>query len=73
MTLDDGTPIEAGKNYRVAGWATVGAQSTGAPVWDVVADYLRDRKQVTVDKLETPRLTGVKGNPGIADYAGGYF
>jgi sulfur-oxidizing protein SoxB len=34
---------------------------------------LRDRKQVTIDKLETPMLTGVKGNPGIADYPGGYY
>ena len=73
LTLANGRGIEAGKNYRVAGWATVGAQSPGAPVWEVVADYLRDRKQVTIDKLETPMLTGVKGNPGIADYAGGYY
>ena len=73
MTLANGRSIEDSKNYRVAGWATVGAQSSGAPVWDVVADYLRDRKQITIDKLETPKLTGVKGNPGIADYAGGYF
>ncbi|MEP1472936.1 MAG: thiosulfohydrolase SoxB [Halieaceae bacterium] len=73
MTLANGRSIEDGKGYRVAGWATVGAQSTGAPVWEVVADYLRDRKQVSIDKLETPKLTGIKGNPGIADYAGGYF
>lgn len=73
LTLADGRGIEASKNYRVAGWATVGAKSPGAPVWEVVAEYLRDQKQVAIDKLETPLLTGVKGNPGIADYAGGYF
>ena len=70
MTLSNGTKIDAGKNYRVAGWATVGSKSPGAPVWEVVAEYLRDRKTVRVDDLESPVLTGIKGNPGIADYRG---
>jgi sulfur-oxidizing protein SoxB len=73
LTLANGKAIEAGKNYRVAGWATVAAQSTGAPVWEVVAEYLRHKKNVTIDKLETPALKGVKGNPGIADYQGSFF
>ena len=38
MQLDDGTRIEASKNYKVAGWATVGSQSEGPPIWDVVAN-----------------------------------
>ncbi len=70
MQLANGKPIEAGKTYKVAGWATVGSQSEGAPVWEVVADYLRDKKTVQVNMLETPLLKGVSGNPGIADYAG---
>jgi len=70
LTLASGKAIEADKTYRVAGWATVGSQSEGAPIWEVVADYLRDKKTVQVDKLETPLLKGVAGNPGIADYAG---
>jgi sulfur-oxidizing protein SoxB len=69
MTLDDGTKIDADKKYMVSGWATVGAKSPGRPVWDVVADYLRDQKTVKIKKLNTPKLVGVKGNPGIADYA----
>jgi sulfur-oxidizing protein SoxB len=72
LTLSDGKAIEAGKSYRVAGWATVGAQSPGAPVWEVVADYLRDRKTVRVDRVESPVLKGVSANPGIADYPGGF-
>jgi sulfur-oxidizing protein SoxB len=68
MTLDDGTLVEARKQYTVSGWATVGSQSPGRPIWDVVADYLRDRKTVKIDKLNTPKLVGVEGNPGIADY-----
>lgn len=70
MTLDDGTPVEAGKRYMVSGWATVGSQAPGRPIWDVVADYLRDKKTVKLEKLNTPRLVGAQGNPGIADYPG---
>jgi len=70
MRLDDGTPIDAGKSYKVAGWATVGAKSPGAPVWDVVADYLRSKKTISIKKLNTPKLKNVTGNPGIADYEG---
>ena len=68
MTLDDGSAIDAGKKYIVSGWATVGSKSPGRPIWDVVADYLRDQKTVKIKKLNTPKLVGVKGNPGIAEY-----
>jgi sulfur-oxidizing protein SoxB len=70
MTLDDGTPVEAGKNYRVAGWATVGSQAPGPPIWDVVAEYLRDAKVAKIERLNTPVLKGVANNQGIADYPG---
>ena len=66
MQLDDGTPIEAAKNYKVAGWATVGSQSPGAPIWDVVADYLRREDTARIKKLNTPKIKNVAGNPGIA-------
>jgi len=69
MRLDDGTLIEAGKSYRVAGWATVGAQSEGRPVWDVTADYLRGRENIQLNQLNTPILKGVEDNAGIADYS----
>ncbi len=68
MRLPDGSPIAADKTYKVAGWATVGAQSDGAPVWDVVAEYLRDRKTIRVERLNTPVLRNVGDNPGLADY-----
>jgi sulfur-oxidizing protein SoxB len=66
MQLDDGTRIEASKNYKVAGWATVGSVSTGPPIWDVVADYLRRSDTARITKLNTPKLKNVAGNPGIA-------
>lgn len=66
MVLDDGTKIEADKNYIVAGWATVGSKAPGAPIWDVVADYLRTKKVAKVTKLNTPKIVGMEGNPGLA-------
>jgi sulfur-oxidizing protein SoxB len=68
MRLADGAAVSAGKTYRVSGWATVGAQSDGAPIWDVVAEYLRDKKTVRVDQLNTPELKNVGSNPGLSDY-----
>ncbi|MCK5365854.1 MAG: thiosulfohydrolase SoxB, partial [Gammaproteobacteria bacterium] len=69
LTLDNGDSVEAGKSYKVAGWATVGSQSPGPPVWDVVAEYLRDQKVAKIAKLNTPKLVNVAGNPGISDYS----
>lgn len=66
MQLDDGKPIEAARSYKVAGWATVGSQSPGAPIWDVVAGYLRREDTARIRKLNTPKLKNVSGNPGMA-------
>jgi len=68
MRLDNGKPIDADKTYKVAGWATVNAPAPGQPIWDVVAEYLRDVKTVKVDKLNTPKLKNVADNPGVAEY-----
>jgi len=66
LESSSGQKIEADKDYRVAGWATVGSQSTGPAIWDVVADHLRDIRLVSLDEIETPLLRGVDGNPGMA-------
>ena len=68
MTLDNGERIDANKSYTVSGWATVGAKSDGPVIWDVVAEYLRDKQVARIDKLNTPILKNVAGNPGIAEY-----
>ncbi len=66
MQLDNGVAIEASKKYKVAGWATVGSQSLGAPIWDVVAEYLRSQKVAMLSKINTPKLKNISGNPGYA-------
>lgn len=68
MTLDSGEKIEANKTYRVAGWATVGSKSPGPPVWDVVAQHIREHKNIRVDRLNTPKLKNLGDNPGVSDY-----
>ena len=70
MELDNGKPIDASRSYKVAGWATVGSESPGPPVWDVVADYLKARKTIRVDRVNTPKLRNVSGNPGLSQYSG---
>ena len=60
-----GKPLEAGKKYKVAGWAPVAEGAKGEPVWDVVARYLRDKKTITPRKLNQPKLLGMKGNAGF--------
>lgn len=67
MTLDDGTAIDDDKNYVVAGWATVNDKAPGPPIWEQVADYIKDTDTVKINKLNSPKLIGVKDNPGISD------
>jgi sulfur-oxidizing protein SoxB len=62
----NGKPIEASRNYRVAGWASVQEGARGEPVWEIVAKYLRDQRVIKPRKLNDPALRGVQGNPGIA-------
>jgi sulfur-oxidizing protein SoxB len=66
LTLDNGEKISADKKYKVSGWATVGAQSEGEPIWDTVATYLKDQKTANIKKLNTPVLKNVSENPGLA-------
>jgi sulfur-oxidizing protein SoxB len=64
LRLDDGHGIEAGKSYKVAGWASVNEQK-GVPVWDVLAKHLRAGK-VLNRRGSGVTLKGVENNPGIA-------
>ncbi len=64
MTLK-GKPVDPKKTYKVAGWAPVGEGATGAPIWEVVAEYLRDVKVVKQVKLNQPKVIGMGNNPGM--------
>ncbi|EON11787.1 thiosulfohydrolase SoxB [Pandoraea sp. SD6-2] len=62
----NGKLIEAGKTYKVAGWAPVAEGAQGEPVWDVVARYLRAQKTVVAKAPKVPSIRGMKGNLGAA-------
>jgi S-sulfosulfanyl-L-cysteine sulfohydrolase len=66
MRLDDGAPVEAGKSYRVAGWASMDPQD-GQPVSAVVGDHLKAERIVEFARLNRVTLKGVSGDPGIAE------
>jgi S-sulfosulfanyl-L-cysteine sulfohydrolase len=63
LKLANGRPLEAGKSYKVAGWASVNEQK-GAPVWDLVASHLRSGKPPN-RQIPGVTLKGVDDNPGI--------
>jgi sulfur-oxidizing protein SoxB len=53
-----GRPVEAGKRYKVAGWAPVAEGATGEPVWEVAARYLRAKRSIAPLEPNVPRLSG---------------
>ncbi len=64
-----GRAIEAGKTYKVAGWAPVAEEARHAgnkPIWDVVETWLKAQGgRVRAGTINTPKLLGVQGNPGF--------
>ncbi len=67
----NGQPLEAGKRYKVAGWAPVSeeaAQAGSKPVWELVEGWLKARPggRVAPRRLNSPTLVGAGGNPGMA-------
>ena len=66
-----GKPLDADTTYTVAGWAPVSEAARdagGKPVWDVVETWLKARPsgRVAQRRIDTPRIVGMQGNPGIA-------
>jgi sulfur-oxidizing protein SoxB len=65
----DGKPIEASRQYTVAGWAPVAEEARNAgnkPVWELVEHWLKSKGGVVAPrKINMPRLTGGVPNPGF--------
>jgi sulfur-oxidizing protein SoxB len=65
----NGEPIDAGKTYKVAGWAPVAesARTAGSQlVWDVIEPWLKLEQRIALRRPNVPRLIGVRGNPGLS-------
>ena len=56
--LRTGKPLEAQREYTVAGWASVNEGTEGPPIWDVVASYLQRTKVVAPKELANVRVVG---------------
>ncbi|CUH81974.1 Trifunctional nucleotide phosphoesterase protein YfkN precursor [Tritonibacter multivorans] len=57
--LTSGEPIDAGKSYVVAGWASVNEGTEGPQIWDVVENHIRKLGTVTVQENNSVEVIGV--------------
>jgi len=65
-----GKPIEASRNYKVAGWAPVAEEAAKAgnkPVWELVEQWLKARGgKVAPRQVNVPKISGGLPNAGYA-------
>ncbi len=54
----NGQPLEASRDYAVAGWASVNEGTQGPPIWDVVFAHLQKRGTVAPGEATHVRVTG---------------
>jgi S-sulfosulfanyl-L-cysteine sulfohydrolase len=54
--LTSGKPIDAAREYVVAGWASVNEGTEGPPIWQVVERHLADIKTVEAKPNDTVKL-----------------
>ena len=70
-----GKPLQADRNYKVAGWAPVAEAARDVPgakpIWDVVETWLKSQPggHVQPRRINTPTLVGVQCNPGLSPTA----
>ncbi len=60
----NGKAIGPSRKYKVASWASLDENASGPPIWNVVSQYLRDKRTVSKSELNLPKLVGVTSNPG---------
>ena len=56
--LKTGAPIDAAKDYTVAGWASVNEGTEGPPAWELVERYVARKKIVTVEPATAVKVVG---------------
>ncbi len=54
--LKTGAPIDPERRYVVAGWASVNEGTEGPPVWELVARYIEERKEIAVPRAGLVRV-----------------
>jgi sulfur-oxidizing protein SoxB len=56
--LRSGRPLEADREYVVAGWGSVNEGTEGPPIWEVVAGYVAARKVIEVKANDRVKVVG---------------
>jgi len=56
--LRTGEPIEAAREYVVAGWASVNEGTEGPPIWDVVSRHVSARKVIDLKPNASVKVVG---------------
>jgi sulfur-oxidizing protein SoxB len=56
--LKTGKPLEAAKDYTVAGWASVNEGTEGPAIWDVVTNHIQKKKVVAPKETGHVRVLG---------------
>jgi sulfur-oxidizing protein SoxB len=57
--LRSGKPLEAGREYVVAGWASINEGTEGPPIWQVVERHIAARKTIDLKPSEAVKVVGV--------------
>ncbi len=56
--LRDGSPIAAERDYTVAGWASVNPGTEGPPIWDLLAEHIRQRGTIKMPPNDSIHIIG---------------
>ena len=56
--LKSGQPLDAAKEYVVAGWASVNEGVEGPPIWDVISKHIEAKKTVTATENTAVKIIG---------------
>ena len=59
--LGSGAPIEAEKEYVVAGWGSVNEGTEGPPIWEVVAAHLKGRQLLSPQPRKSVKIVRAGG------------
>ena len=53
-----GQPLDAAKDYTVAGWASVNEGTEGPPIWDVVMKHIQTKRVIAPSEASHVRILG---------------
>ncbi len=56
--LKSGKPVEASKDYTVAGWASINQDTQGPPIWEVVSKHIETVKVVAPRETDAVKVVG---------------